>query len=99
MTVEPTRPAWEAAVPVEVPVEIPVEIPAESPVEAPGESPLEMPGESPLELPGELPLEVPGTPAGQSRYVFFLIFINWLQRVGTPYQHTNIQLDQCVMLT
>ena len=62
MTVEPPRPSWEAAVPVEVPVEIPVEIPAESPVEAPGESPLEMPGESPLEVPGELPLEVPGTP-------------------------------------
>jgi len=66
MTVEPTHPAWEAAVPAEIPVEIPVEIPAESPVEAPGESPLEMPGESPLEVPGELPIEVPGTPVGLS---------------------------------
>ena len=61
MTVEPPRPAWEAAVPAEIPVQIPVAIPAESPVEAPGESPLEMPGESPVEVPGELPLEVPGT--------------------------------------
>ena len=66
MTVEPTHPAWEAAVPAEIPVEIPLELPAESPVEAPGESPLEMPGESPLEVPGELPLEVPGTPVDMS---------------------------------
>lgn len=66
MTIVPTRPSWEAAIPAEIPVEIPLEIPAESPVEAPGELPLEMPGESPLEVPGELPIEVPGTPVGMS---------------------------------